>query len=99
MQQIDLPMATDTPFKGVSQFAQQSCWNLMCIHDVIIEQCIAQEFQANKKHTESEVYVIGDCVYLLTQNMMLPKGRARKLLPQYIGPYYVIVGVVILHFH
>ena len=28
-------------------------------------------------------------VYLSTKNLALPKGRARKLLPRYIGPYKV----------
>ena len=29
-------------------------------------------------------------VYLLTKNSALPKGRARKLLPRYIGLYKVV---------
>ena len=29
-------------------------------------------------------------MYLLTQNLTLPKGRARKLVPKYIGPYKVV---------
>ena len=29
-------------------------------------------------------------VYLSTKNLALPKGRARKLLPKYIGPYKVV---------
>ena len=29
-------------------------------------------------------------VYLSTSNLSLPKGRARKLLPKYIGPYKII---------
>ena len=30
------------------------------------------------------------CTYLLTQNLTLPKGRERKLVPKYIGPYKVV---------
>ena len=30
-------------------------------------------------------------MYLSTQNLTLPKGRARKLVPKYIGPYKVVV--------
>jgi hypothetical protein len=30
---------------------------------------------------------VDDCVYLSTQNLTLLKGRARKLVPCYIGPY------------
>ena len=62
----------------------------MCAHDAIIEHHVTQAFQANKECTESEVYAIGDCIYLSTQNLTLLKGRARKLLPQYIGPYHMI---------
>ena len=29
-------------------------------------------------------------MYLLTQNLTLPKGRVRKLVPKYIGPYKVV---------
>ena len=29
-------------------------------------------------------------MYLLTQNLTLPKGRARILVPKYIGPYKVV---------
>ena len=29
-------------------------------------------------------------MYLLTQNLTLPKCRARKLVPKYIGPYKVV---------
>ena len=62
----------------------------MCAHDAIIKHHVTQAFQANKERTESEVYAIGDCIYLSTQNLTLLKGRARKLLPQYIGPYHMI---------
>lgn len=33
---------------------------------------------------------VGDKVYLSTANLRLPKGRAKKLLPRYIGPYTVL---------
>ena len=32
----------------------------------------------------------GDRVYLLTKNLALPKGGAKKLIPKFIGPYKVI---------
>ena len=31
----------------------------------------------------------GNPMYLSTKNLNLPKGRARKLCPKYIGPYKV----------
>jgi hypothetical protein len=90
MPQIDLPVNTDTTFKGVSQFAQQARWSLMAAHDAILEHRVDQMFHASRKHCESEIYVIDNHVYLSTQNLTLPKGRARKLVPQYIGPYCMI---------
>ena len=47
-----------------------------------------QAIQANKKCWESNVHAVDD--YLSTQNLTLLKGRARKLVPWYIGPYLVI---------
>jgi hypothetical protein len=32
----------------------------------------------------------GDLVYLSTKNLSLPKGRANKLMPKYVGPYKVL---------
>jgi hypothetical protein len=46
-------------------------------------------FHANRKCRKSEIYVVDDYVYLSMQNLTLPKGRARKLVPRYIGPYRV----------
>jgi hypothetical protein len=43
----------------------------------------------NKKHRVSPVYRRGDRVYLSTKNLTLSKGRARKLVPRLIGPYWV----------
>ena len=80
----------DTTFKGVKQFALQAKWDLMVAHDVIIANHIQQTFHANKKCRTSDLYHVRDHVYLSTQNLTLPKGRARKLVPKYIGPYKVV---------
>jgi hypothetical protein len=92
MLRINLPINTDTTFKRVVQFAQQAQWSLMAAHNAILNitsHHIDQTFQANRKHQESEIYAVDNCVYRLTQNLTLPKGRARKLVPRYIGPYHV----------
>ena len=34
----------------------------------------------------------GELEYLLTKNLTLPKGQARKLLPKYIGPTRVVAN-------
>ena len=62
----------------------------MGAHDTIITNCIQQMFHANTKHGASDLYHVGDHMYLLTQNLTLPKGRVRKLVPKYIGPYKVV---------
>ena len=62
----------------------------MAAHDVIIANHIQQMFHANKKCCTSDEYNVGDHMYLSTQNLSLPKGRARKLVPKYIGPYKVV---------
>ena len=88
--QIRLPTMFDTKFKGVKQFALQVKWDLMAAHDMIITNCIEQTFHANKTHHVSDEYNMRDHVYLSMQNLTLPKGRARKLVPKYIGPYEVV---------
>ena len=90
MPQIRMPTTFDTTFKGVKQFALQAKWDLMAAHDAIIANCIQQTFHANKKRRASDLYHVGDHMYLSTQNLTLPKGRARKLVPKYIGPYKVV---------
>ena len=62
----------------------------MAAHEVIIANCVQQTFHANRKHHTSDKYHVGDHVYLSTQNLTLCKGRARKLVPKYIGPYKVV---------
>jgi hypothetical protein len=79
MLQIDLPINTDTTFKGVLQFTQQAQWSLMAAHNAILGHHVDQMFHVNRKHRESGRYVVDDHVYLTTQNLTLPKGRARKM--------------------
>ena len=90
MPQIRMPTSFDTTFKGVKQFMLQAKWDLMVAHDVIIVNCVQQTFHANKKCHASDLYHVGDHVYLLTQNLTLPKGRVIKLVPKYIGHYKVV---------
>ena len=67
---------TDTTFKGVKQFAQQAVWNLMDVHDTILEHRIGQTHYSNKHHQPGVKYQINDLVYLSTKNLTLPKHRA-----------------------
>jgi hypothetical protein len=47
-------------------------------------------YHANKRRRLDTPFTIGDKVYLSTENLNLPKGRSRKLMPKYIGPYAVM---------
>ena len=79
--------STNTAFKGVKQFAQQALWNLIDVHDVILEDRVMQTHYSNKHRRLGVIYHENDMVYLSTKNLALPKGQARKLMPRFLGPY------------
>ena len=83
-------ISTDTTFKGVKQFAQQAVWNLLDAHDTILEHRIEQTHYSNKRRKPGVEYQINDLTYLLTKNLALPKHRAQKLMPKFIGPYKIL---------
>lgn len=81
---------------GVKQFAEAALDNLQKARDAIIAARVQQTFHANKRRRDENVHRgeerpvgVGDMVYLSTENLNLPKGRAKKLLPKFIGPYKV----------
>ena len=51
---------------------------------------MTQMYHANKRKGVAPKFEVGDLVYLSTQNLSMPKGRARKLIPKYIGPIKVL---------
>jgi len=75
--------------QGVKMFALTALQNLADAHDAIIEARVFQADKANKKRGDEPNIAIGDLVYLSTKNLNMPKNRARKLCPKYIGPYKV----------
>ena len=77
-------------FKGVKQFAQQALWNLIDVHDTILEHRVMQMHYSNKHQRLSVIYHENDMVYLSTKNLALPRGWARKLMPRFLGPYRVL---------
>ena len=80
---------TDLP--GVEAFAQCALDHLQGTHNMIIKSCIDQLILANKHcQTDSPMLKVGELVYISTKNLSLPKGRASKLLPKYIGPYEIL---------
>ncbi|KNZ76133.1 hypothetical protein J132_11355 [Termitomyces sp. J132] len=73
--------------RRIQQFACQVLENLAAAHNAIIEVCVFQMHLANlhcKPNTKLEK---GTLVYLSTKNLNLPKGRAKKLSPKWVGPY------------
>ena len=90
MPQTGIPTTTDTHFQGVQQFVEQARSNLLAAHDAILENRILQAFHANKKRRIDPEYKRDNFVYLSTKNLTLLKGRARKLVPKFIGPYKIL---------
>ena len=88
--QLGQHLHTNMTFVGVKQFIQQALWNVMTAHDAIIASCMMQMHHANCHQQAGKVYSPGNRVYLSTKNLAVPKGRAKKLLPKFIGPYKVI---------
>jgi hypothetical protein len=76
-------------YRGVKEFAQRARANLEIAHDAIIEARVRATYQANLSRSEEKPFGVGDLAYLSTANLNLPKQRARKLAPKYIGPYKV----------
>jgi transposase InsO family protein len=74
---------------GVKDFADKARWNLLEAHDHIISSRIQQTHYANQRRRPEESLQPGDLVFLSTENLRLPKSRARKLIPKFIGPYRV----------
>jgi hypothetical protein len=84
------PMANAKP--GIKQFINQAINNLEEAHDAIIKGHVMQTHHANKKRWPDWPLSKGDKVYLLTENLSLPKSRTRKLMPKYIVPYKVVAA-------
>ena len=57
--------------------------------DAIIESRVIQTHHANERK-DPPTLSVRELVYLTTKNLTLPKGRARKLLPKYVGPMKIV---------
>lgn len=80
----------DTKFKGVQNFVEHAQESMMIAHDALIAARVDQTYHANKDRRPDPIYSEGGLAYLSTKNLNLPKGRARKLLPRWIGPYRIV---------
>ena len=77
---------------GIQSIVCQARDNLLMALDAIIESHMIQTYHTNKRRKASPTLDVGELAYLLTKNLTLPKGQARKLLPKYIGPMKVITS-------
>jgi hypothetical protein len=75
---------------GVQAFAQNTVNNFTQTHDALIESCVWQTAQSNCQRRADPTYKHRQKVYLSMANLNLPKGRARKLVPKFIGLYEII---------
>lgn len=71
---------------AVWDFTRATLEHLQEVHDTIIEARVFQTTNANRLRSKEPVIEEGDLVYLSTLNLNLPKGRASKLCPKFIGP-------------
>ncbi|KAG6880817.1 hypothetical protein C0993_004219 [Termitomyces sp. T159_Od127] len=76
--------------RGIKDFAQTALTNLANAHDAIIEARVFQMRHANNCWGDEPAIDKGGLVYLSTKNLNLPKGRASKLCPKWVGPYKVL---------
>jgi len=85
-----IPEGAKTAPKGIRTFVENALMNLQIAHDAIIESRVNQTHQANRRRRPEEPFRVGEEVYLSTADLNLPKGRARKLMPKFVGPYRVL---------
>jgi len=45
---------------------------------------------ANHHRREGDTFTAGDLVFVSTADLSLPKGRAHKLLPKFVGPFKIL---------
>lgn len=80
---------TKCKYPGIRVFAQRMKDSTMAAHDTIIAARVKSTSLSNRKRKEAP-FVKGDLVYLSMENISLPKGRARKLAPKFIGPFKIL---------
>lgn len=86
------PMLWEDPskneFPGVRVHAQRLKDAIMSAHDAVLAARVKQTMAANRLRRPAP-FNEGDLVYISTKNLSLPKNRARKLMPKFIGPYKI----------
>jgi hypothetical protein len=83
-----IPKPSTVP--GVKHFITRALQNLADAHDAIIKSHMRQTHQVNCCRCKDDTFAVSDLIYVSSTDLSLPKGRAVKLLPKYIGPFKVI---------
>jgi hypothetical protein len=78
---------------GVQSFMLKALCNMAVAHNAIIAARVFQTHHTNKKCIEEKPLSTGELVYLSTKNLSLPKGRASKLLPKFVGLYKITKAI------
>jgi len=79
----------DNTLPGVRTFLNRMQIGLEKAHDAILEARVKQTRISNRQRRPAP-FGKDDLVYISTANLNLPRGRARKLVPKFIGPYRII---------
>jgi hypothetical protein len=78
---------------GIRTFAMNALRNMTMAHDALIESRVFQQRHADKRRRAEPKIRVDDLVYLSTKNIAMPKGRANKLVPKFVGPYRVTKAI------
>ena len=78
----------NSEFEGIRVFAQRIKDAVESAHDAVLTQRVKSTRLANR-HRRPAPFCKDDLVYISTKNLSIPKLRARKLVPKYIGPYLI----------
>ena len=76
--------------KGIWEFIETVEQNLNDAYDAIIAARVFQKVKVDKHRKAEPELQAGSKVYLATKDLALPRGRAGKFLPKFIGPYLVL---------
>ena len=83
-------MGEEPSHAGIAQIIENIKDVLDKTYDKLATQRARQAMQANKQCHDGQQFQEGEEVLLAMANLNLPKGRAGKLCPKYIGPFKVL---------
>jgi hypothetical protein len=81
--------ADETEYPGVRVYAQKMKDAIMTAHDSILAARLKQVHSTNR-HWRPVPFGEGNLVYISSRDLRIPKGRAHKLVPKFVGPYKIL---------